>query len=563
MNRRSLPLAITALAALGLPAHATFVEQLDSYLTGPAGGEIPVYDKANKLLYVTAGALGTANVEIVDASDPANLTQKGVVDMSSIAGLNSLSVSSVAADPLGRGFGVATFIPELSGSQAGKVVFFDPVALTVLHSVDVGFHPDMVRFSADGTKIFVANEGEPVSEAGPVHFDQPGSLSVVDLTGIAAPAQVTGLTPAQVSTYDFSAANLAPGVDLDDLRVHPSNNSPAGRIKDAEPEYITQAGDKLYVVLQENNAVAEFDLTAGQWTRIDPLGVIQQRLDASDRDVGILIDDVVHGLPMPDGIASVQVGAKTYYLTANEGDGRPASDRIAPGHPGAAADDPRAGSLAGQMDPAYKAALDAQYGGADALANSRLGRLRVSAQDSDTNGDGKIDRLTMFGTRSFSIWDAGDGTLVWDSGDDFEQITAALVPAIFNSNGDAGSFDARSPAKGPEPEGITTGQVGGELWAFIGLERVGGVMAYDISDPENAEFRLYFNTGEIAPEGLDFVRAEDSPTGFPLLFVGYEVSTRVGVYSIVVPETGARLPLAAGLALGGAVWALRRRQQRA
>ncbi|MFN0069191.1 MAG: choice-of-anchor I family protein, partial [Limisphaerales bacterium] len=488
---KHLPLAATvaALAALQLPVLATTpaVVQLDSYATAPSGGEIVAHDKAGKLLYVTSGAQGTAAVEIVNAADPANLTQTGVIDVSSIAGLNSFSVSSVAADPLGRGFGVATFIPEKSGSNPGKVVFFDPVARTVLHSVDVGYHPDMVRFSADGTKLFVANEGEPMTEPGSQHFDRPGSLSVVDLTGIAAPAQVTGVTAAQVSTYDFSAANLAAGVGLDGLRVHPSNNSAAGRVNDAEPEYITQAGDKLYVSLQENNAVAEFDLAQGKWTQINPLGVIQQTIDASDQDGGIRIDDTVHGMPMPDGVASVQVGGKTYYLTANEGDGRPA-DRVGAGHPNGAADDPRARSLSGQMDPAYKAALDAQYGGQDALDNSRLGRLRVSAQDGDTSGDGKIDRLTMFGTRSFTIWDAETGLEIFDSGSDFEDITAAQVPLLFNSNGAAGTFDSRSPAKGPEPEGITTGQVGGELWAFIGLERVGGWMAYDITDPLNPDF---------------------------------------------------------------------------
>lgn len=558
---KHLPLAATiaALAALRLPALAVTpaVVQLDSFKTAPSGGEIVVHDRANQLLYVTSGAQGSAGVEIVNAADPANLVQTGVIDVSSIAGLNSYSVSSVAADPLGRGFGVATFIPEQSGTHQGKVVFFDPVARTVLHSVDVGYHPDMVRFSADGTKLFIANEGEPMSE-GATHFDRPGSLSVVDLTGVAAPAQVPSVGAAQVSTYDFSAANLAAGVDLNGLRVHPSNNSAAGRINDAEPEYITQAGDKLYVSLQENNAVAEFDLAQGKWTRIDPLGTIQQTIDASDRDGGILIDDSVHGMPMPDGTASVTVGGKTYYLTANEGDGRPA-DRVGAGHPMELRDDPRASELT--IDPTYKAALDAQYGGQNALANGRLGRLRVSRQDGDTDGDTDIDQLTMFGTRSFTIWDAETGLRIWDSGSDFEEITAARVPLLFNSEGTAATFDGRSPNKGPEPEGITTGQVGGELWAFIGLERVGGWMAYDITNPFSPEFRLYFPSTETSPESLEFVPAWDSPTGYPLLFVGYEVSNHIGVYQIMVPETGAPLPLAAGFALGGAVWWLRRQRR--
>ena len=41
------------------------------------------------------------------------------------------------------------------------------------------------------------------------------------------------------------------------------------------------------------------------------------------------------------------------------------------------------------------------------------------------------------------------GNLVFDSGDDFEQITEAQVPALFNSNGTAATFDMRSDNKGP------------------------------------------------------------------------------------------------------------------
>ncbi len=164
----------------------------------------------------------------------------------------------------------------------------------------------------------------------------------------------------------------------------------------------------------------------------------------------------------------------------------------------------------------------------------------------------------MFGTRSFSIWDAETGALAYDSGSDFELITRDAVLPIYNSNGTSATFDARSQNKGPEPEGIAIGEVGTELWAFIGLERVGGVMAYDISNPSHPRFRAYFNTGELSPEGLEFLPAFASPTGFPLLFVGYEVSGQVGVYQIAVPESGTRLSVAAGLLLGAGAWARRR-----
>lgn len=39
------------------------------------------------------------------------------------------------------------------------------------------------------------------------------------------------------------------------------------------------------------------------------------------------------------------------------------------------------------------------------------------------------------------------------------------------------------PTKGPEPENVTVGTVNGRTYAFAGLERIGGVMICDITDP--------------------------------------------------------------------------------
>jgi hypothetical protein len=478
--------------------------------------------------------------------------------MSTLGGQSVKSVSSVAADPLGRGFGVATFIPQDSGSHPGRVVFFDPASQSVLHSVEVGFHPDMVRFSADGSKLYVANEGEPVSEGvapNLTHLDRPGSISIIDLGSVAAKTDVASLGNSQVGTYDFS------GVDLSSLRVHPSNDPTktpgALRFNDIEPEYITELGGKLYVSLQENNAFGEFDLASRSWSKVTSFGTIAQTIDASDRDGGIRIDDVVRGMPMPDALASLSTAGRNFLFTANEGDGRP-PDFALDDHPVAVLrDDPRASDLT--LDPTFKASLDAAYGGANALANSRLGRLRVSRFDADTDDDGDADQLVMFGTRSFSVWDADTGELVWDSGEFFETHTSLEIPSLFNSEGTLDTFDGRSPNKGPEPEGITLGEIDGRTWAFVGLERVGGVMIFDVTNPESPDFVDYINTGEIAPEGLTFVSAGDSPTGVPLLFVGYEVSSQIGVYAVVVPETGHLAPLGVGLCLGGLWYRHRRR----
>ncbi|MEM1366923.1 MAG: esterase-like activity of phytase family protein [Cyanobacteria bacterium P01_H01_bin.15] len=148
------------------------------------------------------------------------------------------------------------------------------------------------------------------------------------------------------------------------------------------------------------------------------------------------------------------------------------------------------------------------------------------------------DELIAYGSRSFSIY-SEDGTQVFDSGNDFEVITADLIPAFFNSNdGDPAEFDARSDAKGPEPEGVVVGEVGDRVYAFVGLERTGGVMVYDITNPTNSTFVNYINTvdlGNVSPEGLTFIAAEDSPTSSPLLGVSYEESGTLELLEVTTP----------------------------
>jgi len=173
--------------------------------------------------------------------------------------------------------------------------------------------------------------------------------------------------------------------------------------------------------------------------------------------------------------------------------------------------------------------------------NAALARLTVTSATGDTDGDGDFDRIDAFGARSFSIWTT-DGRLVWDSGDQFEQYFAEKsngFSAIFNANNTSNALDNRSDNKGPEPEGVAVGKVGGRTYAFVGLERIGGVMAYDVSDPSSPSFAAYANTrtlgapgGDLGPEGVTFVSEEDSPNGTPLVLVGNEVSRTVAIFQV-------------------------------
>ncbi|MFT6437951.1 MAG: hypothetical protein ACJAVI_006033 [Candidatus Azotimanducaceae bacterium] len=160
-----------------------------------------------------------------------------------------------------------------------------------------------------------------------------------------------------------------------------------------------------------------------------------------------------------------------------------------------------------------------------------------------------FEAIYGYGGRSFSIFDADSRQIVFDSGSDFEVITAQRLGINFNSDNDEnGSGDSRSDAKGPEPEGITLGTINDKTYAFIGLERVGGIMVYDISSPENAEFVQYITSRDftisdvsdptvaddidLGPEGIEFVAASDSPNGKALLLVSNEVSGTLAVFEI-------------------------------
>jgi hypothetical protein len=187
--------------------------------------------------------------------------------------------------------------------------------------------------------------------------------------------------------------------------------------------------------------------------------------------------------------------------------------------------------------------LDAtRFPDAAALKSSAaLGRLTVTNASGDSDSDGDFDQIHVFGARSFSIWTT-NGELVWDSGDQFEVFFAEPqngYAAVFNSNHEELARDNRSDNKGPEPEGVAVGKVGGRSFAFVALERIGGVMAYDVTNPYAPSFAAYANArslteqkGDLGAEGVVFVPAEDSPNGKPLVLVGNEVSRTVTVFQV-------------------------------
>ena len=388
-------------------------------------------------------------------------------------------------------------------TDPGLVAFFDADG-AYLASVEVGALPDMLTFTPDGQQILVANEGEPDDGV-----DPKAAISFIDMSA--------GPEGATVTTVDFTAFDVQQeALEEAGLRIFD------GKLlsDDVEPEFIavSEDGSTAFVTLQEANAIAVVDIASQSIVEIQPLGTKDHSLegngiDPSDRDDGINIQTVpVHGMFMPDAIASYDAYGKTFYVTANEGDARDEDDRVK--------------DLT--LDPtAFPDAATLQL-------DENLGRLEVSTIDGDIDGDGDFDQLFSYGARSFTIWDE-DGNQVFDSGDLMEQVTAELTPELFNANdGDPEEFDNRSDAKGPEPESVVVGDVNGSTYAFVGLERAGGgVMVFDISKPTDVEFIQYIRTDvDIAPEGLDFISAQDSPIRVPLLVVANEVSGTTSLYQI-------------------------------
>jgi hypothetical protein len=477
---------------------------------GKESAEITAYDAASKKLFVVNGAL--ASLDVLDLTNPAQPTLLKTITMSSLwdgAG----AANSVA---IHQGM-VALAVQALDKTQPGRLIVLRASDYAVLGTAVVGALPDMVTFTPDGKTLLLANEGEPNSYGQPDSVDPEGSISVVDVSGLSLASSNVVLT---AKTADFKSFNdqkdalIASGV-----RIFGPGATVA---QDIEPEYITVLADgkTAYVTLQENNAMAIVDIATAKVTAIKPFGykdhsLAGNGLDASDRDSAINIKTwPVLGMYLPDAIASYSVAGQTYLITANEGDAR--------------ADWPGYTEEASVKDLPLSPAL------LPFKTDAQLGRLNVTTSQGAVSG--VYEKLYSYGTRSFSIWNA-QGQQVFDSGDQLEQLTKDLPQVKFNASHENNTQDNRSDNKGPEPEGVIVAQFGQKHYAFIGLERVGGVMVYDVSNPARPVYETYINTrngdrGDLGPEGMHFVPADKSPNGKPLLVVGNEVSGTTVIYQI-------------------------------
>ena len=520
----------TLAGSLTTPAgtNALNVTSIGSYASGLGAGtaEVAAYDKIQQKLFVMANFddAGTAGpdgwIQIVDLSNPALPVLLGDIDVDAtvpfFGGINSVAVS---------GNVVAVAVENVVKSDNGFVAFYDATTGALLNIVEVGALPDMVVFTADGSKLLVANEGERDGAIDPV-----GSVSLIDLSN--------GVADAAVATTGFESLNgFEDALRAQGVRIAPGKTA----AEDLEPEYISisKDGKTAFVTLQEANTVAQFDITGTTpvLERLIPLGYVDHSIagneaDYSDRDgagsggssLGAIQLTLapIKGILMPDAIATWTIGGTTYFATANEGDAR--------------SDDSDVARLSSRdLNDDVFGALEAQLKHED-----WAGRLNVSTIDGDTDPSTPgLEEIYTFGGRGFTIFkqDAnGDVVKVFESGGDFEKIIAEQYPELFNNNqtGDASTFDARSDDKAGEPEGITIANVGGRFYAFVALERQGGVMVYDVTDPVNSEFTMYLpsSTVHLGPETVQYIEAVDSPNGKGLLLTTNEVSGTIEIFTV-------------------------------
>ncbi|MCA4898825.1 MAG: choice-of-anchor I family protein [Bacteroidota bacterium] len=513
------------------PSKAIEFQYTSSYQVGTAGSasaEIVAHDPGTQRLFVVNSIQN--RLEILNFSNPASITAISSIDMSTYgAGVNSVAVKNGIVAVAVEGTTVAT----ATTSVPGKVVFLDTNG-ALISQVNVGVQPDMVGFSPDGKTVMTADEGEPNAN---YSFDPQGSISIIDLSNGAIGLQQSSVSVLNFNAFDAQIASLR----SQGIRIYGPNATVS---QDFEPEYVTFSNDsrKAWVVLQENNAMVAVDVVNKQITSIFPLGLKDHSIagnafDASDRVSNNQIIPVnwpVKGMYQPDGIAYFEIAGTPYVIGATEGDSRNwtgGSGLPGPGY----TEEVRVADAGYVLNPST-------FPNAAILKrNSALGRLQVT--NANRNSSNQFDEIQVLGGRSFAIWNANNGSLIFDSGNAIEKIVSedATWGALFNADHSNNNIKDRSDNKGPEPEGVVTTVIAGKTYAFIGLERIGGVMVFDITNPTAPIFSDYLNSRTVPPtalggdrgaEGIVYIAAQDSPNGNALVLAGNEVSSTVSVYSL-------------------------------
>lgn len=496
-----------------MPGEVSVLNHITSFKTGErdlSSAEVIAFDEASKRLFVVNSIAN--QLDVISLNDPADpKIIKKIPLVSEGGGINSVA----SKDGI-----VAVAIENVDPLKEGFVLFMN-IEGEIINKVQVGVMPDMVTFTPDRKYLLSANEGEPKKD---YSEDPEGSVSIIDLA-----AGIKNVKQSDVFQISFASYNDS----IDDLRkrgirIYGPGSSVA---QDLEPEYIAISTDSksAFVTLQENNALAIIDIEKKKIKDIQSFGLKDFSAEscgmaASDKRKDVTIRCCpVKGMFQPDAINAFEVKGETYLITANEGEIRDYETFN---------EETRIKKKEILLDPF-------SFSDSRIKSDEEMGRLKVSRIEGDYNKDGKYEQLICFGARSFAIWNK-EGKLIYDSGDKIERITSTHPASadFFNASNSSSEKSSRSDDKGPEPEGVTTAVINGRTIAFLALERVGGVMSFDVSNPENPQFLQYVNNRSVSgaedlgPETVLFIPEEKSPDGKPLLLVANEVSSTIGIYRV-------------------------------
>ncbi len=492
------------------------LSRIGGYETGlfdEGAAEIISYNSSNQYLYSVNA--NDVKVDIISLVDPTSPSKVKSVDITSFGA--SANAVAVASD-----FFVVAVENSDSAQYNGTLEFFELDGTHII-SIPAGVLPDNVSISPDEMYVIAANEGEPSDS---YDHDPEGTVTVVNMS-----AGVNSITTGDATQVNFSSYN-GKGIEGAIIGHNPGSSTTA---QDLEPEYVAfnSTSTHAYVVCQENNAVAIIETRTASLDTIIGLGFKDwsktEGFDASNKSklVNFYNWENVYGVYQPDAMVGANIGGVEYIFTANEGDGRDYD-----GFEG----ETRVKDMV--LNPSVFTTPDLQN-------DTLLGRLKAHAGPGLNPLTNEYDSIYAYGARSFSIWKASDMSQVYDSESMIEKNVYQEDPVNFNSTNDETAFKDRSDDKGPEPEAIAVGKVGSKYYAFVGLERHGGVMTFDVTDVNDVQYVDFTNNrdfsadpttseaGDLAPECIIFIPKDETSHSKDLIAVANEVSGTISIYEII------------------------------
>ncbi|MFM8276205.1 MAG: choice-of-anchor I domain-containing protein, partial [Cyanobium sp.] len=221
-----------------------------------ANAEISAYNTLTGYLYTVGGSSGAIVV-----SDVRNPLAPAIVARA-VPADSTQTLQSVAV----YGNLLAVAVQNTIKTDPGFVQFYElsnPALPVHISTVVVGALPDMIKFSADGRKLLVTNEGEPNSS---YTVDPQGSISVINTAAFFA-ASPSAPAQADVQTVGFGPwENRRIELSNRGIRLGTRLGITTQLAQDIEPEAIAISadGNTAWVSLQENNAIAVLDLSGAE-----------------------------------------------------------------------------------------------------------------------------------------------------------------------------------------------------------------------------------------------------------------------------------------------------------